>query len=97
MTPRSSTFESGQDDDINDVAAMGGVNLQEESQHILDGTEYVGTQIRSVKDETFLPSAALQLKIRRIGEQAGSLEVWDRALLPFRRGVVFVERTFRTS
>ena len=47
---------------------MGGVNLQEESQHILDGTEYVGTQIRSVKDETFLPSAALQLKIRRIGE-----------------------------
>ncbi|XP_043235300.1 transcription initiation factor TFIID subunit 4-like isoform X4 [Amphibalanus amphitrite] len=68
---KSSTFESGQDDDINDVAAMGGVNLQEESQHILDGTEYVGTQIRSVKDETFLPSAALQLKIRRIAMRHG--------------------------
>ena len=60
--------ESGHDDDFNDVAAMGGVNLQEESQNILGATGNVGTQIRSVRDETFLPSAALQLKIRQIGE-----------------------------
>ncbi|XP_037075484.1 transcription initiation factor TFIID subunit 4-like [Pollicipes pollicipes] len=66
-----SSFESGHDDDINDVAAMGGVNLQEESQHILGSTEYVGTQIRSIKDDTFLPSAALQLKIRRIAMRHG--------------------------
>lgn len=34
------------DDDINDVAAMGGVNLAEESQRILGSTEMIGTQIR---------------------------------------------------
>src|SRR5687768_5144530 len=31
------------DDDINDVAAMGGVNLAEESQRILGSTEMIGT------------------------------------------------------
>lgn len=36
------------DDDINDVAAMGGVNLAEESQRILGSTEMIGTQIRLV-------------------------------------------------
>ncbi|XP_037088565.1 transcription initiation factor TFIID subunit 4-like isoform X2 [Pollicipes pollicipes] len=66
-----SSLESGHDDDINDVAAMGGVNLQEESQHILGSTEYVGTQIRSIKDETFLPSAPLQLKMRQIAMRHG--------------------------
>lgn len=34
------------DDDINDVAAMGGVNLAEESQRILGSTDMIGTQIR---------------------------------------------------
>lgn len=34
------------DDDINDVAAMGGVNLAEETQRILGSTELIGTQIR---------------------------------------------------
>lgn len=34
------------DDDINDVAAMGGVNLAEETQRILGSTEMIGTQIR---------------------------------------------------
>lgn len=52
------------DDDINDVAAMGGVNLAEESQRILGSTEFVGTQIRSCKDEVFLNMPALQQKIR---------------------------------
>lgn len=36
------------DDDINDVAAMGGVNLAEETQRILGSTEMIGTQIRYV-------------------------------------------------
>jgi transcription initiation factor TFIID subunit 4 len=52
------------DDDINDVAAMGGVNLAEESQRILGSTEFVGTQIRSCKDEVFLNLPILQQKIR---------------------------------
>ncbi|XP_058837054.1 transcription initiation factor TFIID subunit 4 isoform X5 [Topomyia yanbarensis] len=54
------------DDDINDVAAMGGVNLAEETQRILGSTEFVGTQIRSCKDEVFLHMPALQAKIRSI-------------------------------
>lgn len=54
------------DDDINDVAAMGGVNLAEETQRILGSTEFVGTQIRSCKDEIFLHMPALQAKIRGI-------------------------------
>lgn len=59
------------DDDINDVAAMGGVNLAEESQRILGQTEFVGTQIRSCKDEVFLHLPALQQKIRSIVAKHG--------------------------
>ncbi|XP_076682898.1 transcription initiation factor TFIID subunit 4 isoform X2 [Andrena cerasifolii] len=55
------------DDDINDVAAMGGVNLAEESQRILGSTEFVGTQIRSCKDEVFLHMTPLQQRIKQIG------------------------------
>lgn len=53
------------DDDINDVAAMGGVNLAEESQKILGSTEFVGTQIRSCKDEVLLNLPLLQQRIRQ--------------------------------
>ncbi|KAH8314139.1 hypothetical protein KR067_011211, partial [Drosophila pandora] len=59
------------DDDINDVAAMGGVNLAEESQRILGCTENIGTQIRSCKDEVFLNLPALQARIRAITTDAG--------------------------
>ncbi|XP_020282478.1 transcription initiation factor TFIID subunit 4 isoform X2 [Pseudomyrmex gracilis] len=59
------------DDDINDVAAMGGVNLAEESQRILGSTEFVGTQIRSCKDEVFLHMTSLQQKIKQIASSHG--------------------------
>ncbi|XP_015177994.1 PREDICTED: transcription initiation factor TFIID subunit 4 isoform X2 [Polistes dominula] len=59
------------DDDINDVAAMGGVNLAEESQRILGSTEFVGTQIRSCKDEIFLHMAPLQQRIKQIVSNYG--------------------------
>ncbi|GFT45413.1 transcription initiation factor TFIID subunit 4 [Nephila pilipes] len=60
------------DDDINDVAAMGGVNLIEESQKILaSNSEIVGTQIRSCKDESFLFSSALQRRIHEIAQKQG--------------------------
>ncbi|KAF5272699.1 hypothetical protein FQA39_LY07726 [Lamprigera yunnana] len=52
------------DDDINDVAAMGGVNLAEESQRILGSTEFVGTQIRSCKEEFLLSVVPLQQRIK---------------------------------
>ncbi|XP_050484781.1 transcription initiation factor TFIID subunit 4 isoform X1 [Bombus huntii] len=59
------------DDDINDVAAMGGVNLAEESQRILGSTEFVGTQIRSCKDEVFLHMTPLQQRIKQIVSSYG--------------------------
>ncbi|KAG5305624.1 TAF4 factor, partial [Acromyrmex insinuator] len=59
------------DDDINDVAAMGGVNLAEESQRILGSTEFVGTQIRSCKDEVFLHMTSLQQRIKQIASSHG--------------------------
>lgn len=59
------------DDDINDVAAMGGVNLAEESQRILGSTELIGRQIRSCKDEVFLHLTPLQAKIRQIVAKHG--------------------------
>ncbi|GBM02969.1 Transcription initiation factor TFIID subunit 4 [Araneus ventricosus] len=67
--PGKRTFSAlRDDDDINDVAAMGGVNLVEESQKILaSNSEIVGTQIRSCKDESFLFSSALQRRIHEIG------------------------------
>lgn len=62
----SSSFKD--DDDINDVAAMGGVNLQEESQRILGtNAEIIGQTIRSCgKDDTFLHASPLHNKIRNI-------------------------------
>ncbi|XP_045101522.1 transcription initiation factor TFIID subunit 4-like isoform X3 [Portunus trituberculatus] len=72
FTYSSSYSSSGAaDDDINDVAAMGGVNLGEESQRILDSTGFVGTQIRSCKDENFLFSAPLTQRIRQICSKYG--------------------------
>ncbi|KAH1010795.1 transcription initiation factor TFIID subunit 4 isoform X1 [Dendroctonus ponderosae] len=59
------------DDDINDVAAMGGVNLAEETQKILGSTEYVGTQIRSCKEDILCSLGPLQNKIRQIMAKHG--------------------------
>ncbi|GAB0097036.1 transcription initiation factor TFIID subunit 4 isoform X1 [Sergentomyia squamirostris] len=59
------------DDDINDVAAMGGVNLAEETQRILGSTELIGTQIRSCKDEVFLNMPVLQNVMRTIVAKHG--------------------------
>ncbi|XP_053204219.1 transcription initiation factor TFIID subunit 4B-like isoform X2 [Panonychus citri] len=60
------------DDDINDVAAMGGVNLVEESQRILaTNAEFVGAQIRSCKDENFLFTNPLQNRINEIAKRNG--------------------------
>ncbi|KAM9178235.1 transcription initiation factor TFIID subunit 4 [Mergus octosetaceus] len=64
------------DDDINDVASMAGVNLSEESARILaTNSELVGTLTRSCKDETFLFSAPLQRRILEIGKKHGITEI----------------------
>ena len=57
------------DDDINDVATMGGVNLSEESRNILaTNADFIGTQIRSCKDESFLFHNPLLSRITAIGK-----------------------------
>lgn len=63
-------FRRDDNDDINDVATMGGVNLSEESKNILaTNSELIGSQIRSCKDEAFLPHSALMSRITAIGEK----------------------------
>lgn len=60
------------DDDINDVASMAGVNLNEESARILaTNSELVGTQIRSCKDEAFLHPGLLHRRILETGMRRG--------------------------
>lgn len=59
------------DDDINDVASMAGVNLNEENARILaTSSELVGTKIRSCKDESFLPAGALHRRVMDTGTRS---------------------------
>ncbi|XP_026050881.1 transcription initiation factor TFIID subunit 4 isoform X2 [Carassius auratus] len=63
------------DDDINDVASMAGVNLSEENARILaSGSELVGSVIRSCQEEPFLFPSALQSRVLQIG---GSLSITE--------------------
>ncbi|XP_061697150.1 transcription initiation factor TFIID subunit 4-like isoform X2 [Syngnathoides biaculeatus] len=76
--PGGGTFRD--DDDINDVASMAGVNLSEENARILaTSSGLVGTKIRSCKDEAFLPAGLLHRRLvdtaRRLGVSEVPLEV----------------------
>ncbi|XP_029291847.1 transcription initiation factor TFIID subunit 4-like [Cottoperca gobio] len=60
------------DDDINDVASMAGVNLSEESARILaTNSELVGMVTRSCKDEAFLSTSLLTRRALEIGKKFG--------------------------
>ncbi|RUS91832.1 hypothetical protein EGW08_000403 [Elysia chlorotica] len=65
------------DDDFNDVATMGGVNLSEESKNILATTnaDFIGAQSRSCKDEIFLAALPLQRKIAAAAKKHGIEEI----------------------
>uniref|UniRef100_A0A673JRE4 Transcription initiation factor TFIID component TAF4 C-terminal domain-containing protein n=1 Tax=Sinocyclocheilus rhinocerous TaxID=307959 RepID=A0A673JRE4_9TELE len=64
------------DDDINDVASMAGVNLNEESARILaTSSDLVGTQIRSCKDEAFLSTGLLHRRILETAKRFGVTDV----------------------
>ncbi|KAI9516236.1 hypothetical protein NQZ68_019082 [Dissostichus eleginoides] len=66
----------GDDDDINDVASMAGVNLSEESARILaTNSELVGTVTRSCKDEAFLSPSILTQRALEIGKKFGVSEL----------------------
>ncbi|XP_020509236.2 transcription initiation factor TFIID subunit 4 [Labrus bergylta] len=72
--PGGGTFRD--DDDINDVASMAGVNLNEENARILaTSSELVGTKIRSCKDESFLPTGLLHRRILDTAKKLGVSEV----------------------
>ncbi|XP_075600323.1 transcription initiation factor TFIID subunit 4B isoform X3 [Balearica regulorum gibbericeps] len=72
---RTTSF-SRDEDDINDVTSMAGVNLNEENACILaTNSELVGTVIRSCADEPFLSSEALQKKILNIGKRHDIMEL----------------------
>ncbi|CAJ1055786.1 transcription initiation factor TFIID subunit 4-like isoform X2 [Xyrichtys novacula] len=72
--PGGGTFRD--DDDINDVASMAGVNLNEENARILaTSSELVGTKIRSCKDESFLPTGLLHRRILDTAKKLGVNEV----------------------
>lgn len=75
------------DDDINDVASMAGVNLSEESANILaTNSELVGAVTHSCKDEAFLSTSLLQRRMLEIGENPkhpfATDHVSTRAALP---------------
>ncbi|KAM6947643.1 transcription initiation factor TFIID subunit 4 [Lycodopsis pacificus] len=60
------------EDDINDVASMAGVNLSEESANILaTNSGLVGAVTHSCKDEAFLSFAFLQRRMQEIGRRYG--------------------------
>ncbi|XP_052399378.1 transcription initiation factor TFIID subunit 4 isoform X2 [Carassius gibelio] len=72
--PGGGTFRD--DDDINDVASMAGVNLNEENARILaTGSELVGTQIHSCKDEAFLPASLLHKRLLETAKKFGVTEM----------------------
>ncbi|XP_050778770.1 transcription initiation factor TFIID subunit 4-like isoform X1 [Gopherus flavomarginatus] len=64
------------DDDINDVASMAGVNLNEESARIMaTNSDLVGTQIQSCKDEPFLAAIPLHKRILEMAKKIGITDV----------------------
>lgn len=70
--PRSIKGTTGsykEDDDINDVASMAGVNLREENAQSL--TTQVGSVVQSCQDRPFLAPSTLLNRILQIGEPLG--------------------------
>ncbi|NXT07371.1 TAF4B factor, partial [Prunella fulvescens] len=64
------------EDDLNDVTSMAGVNLSEENACILAAnSELIGTVIHSCTDEPFLSLEALQSKILNIGKRHDIMEL----------------------
>lgn len=94
---RSASFSasSRDDDDINDVASMAGVNLSEESARILaTNSELVGSVTRSCKDETFLSTSSLSRRALEIGEASVTFE---RRNAPPRLRACLTKRPLQTT
>ncbi|CAJ1064687.1 putative ATP-dependent RNA helicase DDX10 [Xyrichtys novacula] len=74
---KSATKETSEsykeDDDINDVTSMAGINLGEEHAKIL--TTMVGSVVKSCQDQPFLSPNLLHSRILHIGQELGVTEV----------------------
>ncbi|CAL9695844.1 unnamed protein product [Knipowitschia caucasica] len=73
QTSKSVAGTYKEDDDINDVASMAGVNLREENARIL--TTQVGAVVQSCHDQPFLAPNALLTKLLQMGKLVGVNEV----------------------
>ncbi|XP_074523815.1 transcription initiation factor TFIID subunit 4-like isoform X2 [Halichoeres trimaculatus] len=73
FTSRESLGSYREDDDINDVASMAGVNLREENAKIL--TTIVGSVEKSCQDQPFLSPSPVLSRILRTGQALGITEV----------------------
>ncbi|XP_041647640.1 transcription initiation factor TFIID subunit 4B-like isoform X2 [Cheilinus undulatus] len=69
----SSAGSYKEDDDINDVASMAGVNLTEENAKIL--TTVVGSVVKSCQDQPFLSSHPVLCRILHTGQALGITDV----------------------
>lgn len=83
MTPGAvGTFKD--EDDINDVASMAGVNLSEESARILaTNSELIGSQVHSCKDVAVVNTAALRRRITEIVTRHSHVNQIDPGVIKF--------------
>ncbi|XP_075997664.1 transcription initiation factor TFIID subunit 4-like [Genypterus blacodes] len=70
---KTSSGSYKEDDDINDVASMAGVNLREENAQILTTT--VGSVVQSCQDQAFLSPSPVLAQILHTGEALGVTDV----------------------
>lgn len=64
-------YESSKDDDeFNDVATMGGVNLMEESQNLASAKDF-GTVLRTCKDELLLSTSSIESLLNKLTVENG--------------------------
>ncbi|CAL8367569.1 unnamed protein product [Lota lota] len=69
------------DDDINDVASMAGVDLSEESARILaTNSDLVGTVTRSCKDQPFLSTTLLTRRVLEMGRKFGVCDLGQEVI-----------------
>uniref|UniRef100_A0A8C5BGB4 TATA-box binding protein associated factor 4 n=1 Tax=Gadus morhua TaxID=8049 RepID=A0A8C5BGB4_GADMO len=69
------------DDDINDVASMAGVDLSEESARILaTNSDLVGTVTRSCKDQPFLTTTLLTRRVLEMGRKFGVCDLGQEVI-----------------
>ncbi|XP_059893585.1 transcription initiation factor TFIID subunit 4-like [Gadus macrocephalus] len=69
------------DDDINDVASMAGVDLSEESARILaTNSDLVGTVTRSCKDQPFLTTTLLTRRVLEMGRKFGVFDLGQEVI-----------------